>query len=319
MIVLTREAWKKFAPGCPQEWTDALFSSLNLLQEAGLFENERRWCHFAATVYEETGDFREIRESLNYRTCAALRKAWPSRFGHKSDAELKPLLRNERGLAAAVYQGRMGNRTPEDAFDFRGGGWIQTTGRSAVEKYCRKLEIEPDHGTLDDPLLTLRFALLEWKETDCNRWADENSLRKVAKAINTGSATSGIEPVGMDERKKAFARAWKLWGESGNAEAPVGESQLSSAARRVALGAAPAGGLATGGVMALANNFLSAPEVAIGEAQRRLDQANQAKAVISGAREFTPARVNSWEVYAVPVTILLIGLTIAWWISRKGD
>lgn len=202
---------------------------MDRLRQAGILDNELRWCHFAATVFEETGDFRELRESLRYTTCGALRSTWPSRFGHKTDDDLRPLLKNERALAAEVYKGRMGNKTAADAFDYRGGGWIQTTGREAVERYCAKLGIEAGPETLDDPVTTLQFAILEWTEAKCNEWADQNDIRKVAKAINTGSATSNVQPVGMDDRKRAFARAWQLWGETGAAESPTGIDDVKKA------------------------------------------------------------------------------------------
>jgi predicted chitinase len=240
MLTITREAWKAFAPGCPQSYADALFGNMGLLESAGILENERRWCHWAATVYHETGGFKEIRESLHYTTTGALRKAWPSRFGHKSDDELKPLLRNPVGLADMVYgcySGRdkavIGDVGPGEAFAWRGGGWFNTTFKPSVDRYCAELGLVPTPANaLDDPVLTLRMAVLEWIETDCNQWADENQIRKVAKAINTGSATSGIEPVGMDARKVAFARAWKQWGESGDAEVPAREVSMKEIAAK---------------------------------------------------------------------------------------
>jgi len=215
MITLTREAWKKFAPGCPANYTEALFGNLELLTEHGILETELRWCHFSGgTVYAETGGFRDIRENLNYTTLGALRKAWPSRFGHMPDSQAKTYLRNPRRLASKVYNGRMGNRPgSSDGYDFRGGGWIQTTGRSAVEAYAKKLGIEAGSSTLDDPVMTLQFAVLEWTEKNCNALADQNDLVKIAKAINVGSADSNVIPNGLDNRREGFARAWKLWGE----------------------------------------------------------------------------------------------------------
>ena len=236
MVTLTRARWKKFAPGCPANYTEALFNNLNLLEEAGILNNELRWCHFAATVYAETGNFREIREDLKYRTCKALRKSWPSRFGHLSDEELKPLLNNPVVLGERVYglesrrkPGDLGNTLPGDGYAFRGGGWFNTTGRGCVEAYLRKLGLPTpaDPGVLDDPVLTLRFAVFEWVETNCNRWADENEIIKVAKAVNTGSATSGVKPNGMDNRREAFARAWAIWGDSGEADKPVTAGRMT--------------------------------------------------------------------------------------------
>jgi putative chitinase len=233
MIVITREAWKTFAPNCPAAWTEALFANIDYLAEKGITETELRWCHFAATVLWEANGFKELRENLNYRTIGALRKAWPSRFGHLSDAECRTYLKNPRVLGNKVYNGRMGNRVgSNDGYDFRGGGWIQTTGRAAVEGYCRPLGIEPTSTTLDDPILTLKFAALEWEQSKCNDWADANDIRKVAKAINTGSADSNVQPNGMSGRIEAFAKAWKIWGEYGVADTPaknVGAQEYTTA------------------------------------------------------------------------------------------
>lgn len=253
-IALTKMQWKKFAPKCPANYTAALFDNLELLNEAGVFDNERRLCHFMATVYEETGGFTEIRESMTYTSAKRLREVWPSRFGRKSDAELKHLLKAPKALAEAVYGGRMGNRPgTTDAYDTRGGGWFQSTGYGIVSGYCEKLGVPYSSGALDDPVLTLKFAVLEWQETNCNTCADENSLRKVAKAINTGSADSNVEPVGMDARKRAFARAWAIWGDTGKADVPAKtiKEQLQpiiDAAVPAAKGIGAVAGIGTGAV-----------------------------------------------------------------------
>lgn len=249
MLTITREAWRKFAPKCPANYTEALFNNMGLLEDAGILDNERRWCHFAATVYHETGAFRNIRESLTYTTANRLRKVWPARFKHKTDAELKPLLRNPVFLADTVYgcySGRpksvIGDIGPGEAFAWRGGGWFNTTFKPPVDKYCRALGLDrtPDNA-LDDPVLTLRFAIFEWTETGCNDLADANNIRSVAKAINTGSATSGIEPVGMDGRKEAFARAWGHWGDKGRPEVPAKTMSIKDAIGKVAVPVTVAG------------------------------------------------------------------------------
>lgn len=243
-IVITRAQWKKFAPKCPANYTEALFNNMIELENAGVLENELRWCHFIATCYAEmdaAGGFREIREIMNYKTIKALRGAWPSRFNHLSDEECRTYLRNPVVLAEKVYgltSGRaasMGNIYPGDAFAFRGGGWFNTTGRKSVENYRKKmgLPLPALPEDLDDPVLTLKFACFEWVETNCNKWADENEIIKIAKAINTGSATSGVRPNGMDIRREGFARAWSIWGETGEADVPAKQISLMSVAAKV--------------------------------------------------------------------------------------
>lgn len=218
MAYITAEDLKTFARGARPEYVAALLGGLDHLRQAGILENERRLSHFMAQLYHETGAFTVVRESLNYASTARLRKVWPKRFRNRSEADLKALVKNPIALGDEVYGGRMGNDRPGDGYHYRGGGFLQTTGKGAVKKYAKSLGLEPSPGLLDDMSVCLRFACLEWQESGCNKWADENDLRKVSKAINTGSASSGIEPVGMDARKAAFARAWGIWGDKGRPE-----------------------------------------------------------------------------------------------------
>lgn len=218
MAYITAEDLKKFARGARPEYVAALLGGIAHLRDAGILENERRLSHFMGQVYHETGAFTVVRESLTYTSTARLRKVWPKRFRNRPEADLKALVKNPIALGDEVYGGRMGNDKPGDGYHYRGGGFLQTTGKFAVRKYAKALGLEPSAGLLDDMTVCLRFACLEWKESGCNKWADENDLRKVSKAINTGSASSGIEPVGMDDRKRAFARAWGIWGDKGRPE-----------------------------------------------------------------------------------------------------
>lgn len=245
--MITREDMKKFAPKARQDYVDALIDGLKHLQEAGILDNEMRIAHFMAQCAAETGGFTVVRESLTYTTADRLRKVWPSRFRNKSDAQLSHLLRNPMALGDAVYMGRMGNTMPGDGYNYRGGGFLQTTGKSAVEKYCAAcgLSIAPD--ILDDIPTTLRFACVEWVESGCNEWADENALVKVSRAINVGSATSSVAPVGMKEREQWFAKAWAVWGDKGRPDVAEGPTLSPSAKMAVA------GSLGTGGTAIVSN------------------------------------------------------------------
>jgi len=226
-----RDELLRFAPKAKDAYLDALLSDEGKaeLRKAGICDTALRFAHFFGQCGGETSGFAIVRESLRYRSVKRLREVWPSRFRRWTDAQLEELLRDEVKLADAVYGGRMGNKKgTSDGYDFRGGGWIQTTGRSAVETYCKACGVEPGPDTLDNIPLTLKFACLEWTEANCNKWADENNLLAVSKAINTGSATSGVMPVGMEHRKNWLARAMAVWGD----ERAVSIAERSDATER---------------------------------------------------------------------------------------
>lgn len=85
---------------------------------------------FIANVLEESGEFRTMEENLNYSHAERLLIVWPSRFRDIYDAAA--YVKNPKKLAEKVYGNRkdLGNNTPSDGWDFRGGGPIQITGRT---------------------------------------------------------------------------------------------------------------------------------------------------------------------------------------------
>lgn len=215
LIVVTEADLKKLAPKAKREYLTAILGGLSQLRAAGVLENEHRWCHFIAQCAHETGGFTTIRESLTYSSAARLRVVWPARFRAKTDAELAHLVNNPVALGDAVYGGRMGNSAPGDGYAFRGGGFLQTTGKAALAEYAGCCGLDPTPPLLDDCNVTLQFACLEWQKSGCNALADANDILGVSKTINVGSAGSGVTPVGMDSRKAWFAKAWGIWGDKG--------------------------------------------------------------------------------------------------------
>ncbi len=240
MITLTEHDLKRFAPRAKQEYIKALLAGEAQLESAGILETPLRLCHFLGQVGHETGGFTIIRESLSYSKPQRLREVWPARFRAKTDEELLPLCKAPVTLGDAVYGGRMGNKDPGDGYTYRGGGFLQTTGRDAVARYCKAIGVEPLPSTLDDIPTTLAFACHEWAEAKCNCWADENDIRAVSKAINTGSATSNVTPVGLDGRKEWFAKAWAIWGEGEAADMPAAPGASLKQVATVGLGGAVA-------------------------------------------------------------------------------
>jgi hypothetical protein len=121
-------------------------------------------------------------------------------------------LRNPVKLGDWAYGGRMGNaKGTSDGYDYRGGGVFQTTGKATVQEYCDRCKIEIRPDILDDADATLQFACIEWVDAKCNALADKNDLLRISKAINTGSAESGVMPNGMTDREAWFKRARAIW------------------------------------------------------------------------------------------------------------
>lgn len=323
---ITEADLKKFTPKANKEYVAALLDGMDELREAGILESPYRLCHFMAQVAHETGGFTIIRESLHYTSTKRIREVWPARFRNKPDDELKPLVKNGIALGDAVYMGRMGNSMPGDGYAYRGGGFLQTTGKEAVESYAKALGLKPSPALLDDIGVTLRFACLEWKESNCCEYADENDLTKVSKAINVGSATSNVKPVGIADRQAWFAKAWAVWGEKGKADKPILSDDLKSAGRDVLVkvGTVAAGG---GGVVAVSKSSdapvpkpvdppkpVIAPKETVSKAK---ETAKEIRENVEVAKDYwtwaKPTAVAAWEnVHIVGPLVIVAGLAICW-------
>lgn len=219
-IQLRQDDFKRFAPRAKQGYVDALFANIDKLRAAGILETKERWCHFIGQAAAETDGFTILRESLTYTTVRRIREVWRARAAKCSDDWIAAnLIRNPIALGDWAYGGRMGNaKGTNDGFAYRGGGWIQTTGKEAVAEYCKKIGEPLRDDVLDDLALTLRFAIAEWTDGKCNEYADRDDVVGISKIINTGSAKSGVQPNGMERRRAEVTKALRIWGDVADVE-----------------------------------------------------------------------------------------------------
>lgn len=231
MIEITRESFRRFAPKAKPAYVKAMFDGMEHLAKAGILDSKERWAAFIGQCATETDGCTILRESLDYRTVRAVRNAWPARAKKHDDEWIAAnLLHNPVALGDWAYGGREGNRKgTSDGYDFRGGMWLQTTHRNATEAYCKKLGIpfvnDVLSHVLDDPSITLRFAVLEWTEGNCNAYADKGDVLSISKIINTGSAKSGVMPNGLDRRRQETARALDIWSDATDVVASIVSTQ----------------------------------------------------------------------------------------------
>ncbi len=254
-IDFTEAELRRFSPRMQLGYKNALLAGKDTLRKYGILDNGHRLSHFMGQFGGETDGGAIGRESLTYTTVGAIRNAWRARASKHSDAWIKAnLLRNPIALGDWAYGGRMGNRKgTSDGYDYRGGGFLQTTGRAAVEEYCQKCGISIRPDILDDHAATLQFACVEWKESGCNELADANDLLGISKAINTGSAKSSVYPNGMANRQRWFERARAIWwdAEPGAVVAeslPAAKFETPEGSRKVAVANAGQTAATAGGV-----------------------------------------------------------------------
>ena len=208
LITKTLAVLSKVAPNAHPNYLQAVRQGGPLFEQHGI-TTPRRMAHFLAQAMTETGSFKVLRESMNYR---APRIMQIFGVGHHSAkitaAEAPTLAGNEKALAERVYglgnpkkARELGNNKPGDGFRFRGNGVLQMTGRDAHRRHgaANNLDFEnsPELATL--PEHALKPALQEWADGNLNRFADVDDIRSITLKINGGLN-------GFPERKAFFAR-----------------------------------------------------------------------------------------------------------------
>ena len=194
-------------PGNPyvSEWYDALEQ---ILPDYDI-DTPKRVAAFVAQCAHESGNFRLIKENLNYKA-PTLRKIFPKYFPDDATANLYASSPNKQeAIANKVYANRMGNGPEQsgDGFRYCGRGLIQLTGKNNYQAYAESLEISVEEA--QQHLLTfegcVQSAAWFWETNNLNQWADKGDIKTLTKRINGGF-------IGLDDRIKHYEHALHVLG-----------------------------------------------------------------------------------------------------------
>jgi len=157
----------------------------------------QRMAAFLAQVAHESGNFRAIRENLNY-SADGLRRIFPRYF---TNVDPNQYARQPEKIANRVYANRMGNG-PEhsgDGWNYRGRGLIQLTGKSNYIQCGNALGVDlvSDPSYLETAEGAARSAGWYWHSRGLNAFADQGDILTITKRINGGT-------IGLEDRKKHY-------------------------------------------------------------------------------------------------------------------
>jgi putative chitinase len=223
MIPVTKEQLLSLAPGARPEYLQTFESADEVFAKYKINDNALRLAHFMAQVLHETGGFKIMYESLNYtpqalislfsRTRISIADA--NKYGR---SDQRPA--DEKMIGDTIYGGdwglnNLGNKQPDDGYNFRGTGLLQMTGRGSRTTIGTKLGIDLLNapGNAADPKYLLSIACEEWNEKGCNPFADQDDILTITKKINGGTN-------GLDSRKQYLVKTKAVW-----AAAPLAQPQ----------------------------------------------------------------------------------------------
>ncbi len=159
-----------------------------------------RLAHFLAQCALESTGFTATVENLNYSA-----QRIPQVFGkYFKGVDPTPYAHDPAKLGNRVYANRMGNENEAsgDGFKFRGRGYIQLTGKNNYTSFStfvgEDCVANPDLVATKYPLASAAFYFNSnriW--AICDRGADDDTVTRVTKAVNGGTA-------GLPERIKNF-------------------------------------------------------------------------------------------------------------------
>jgi putative chitinase len=203
-FILSREQLAQLLPGNPylDHWYHALEQALPDYD----INTPPRVAAFIAQCAHESGNFRALKENLNYRA-VTLRKVFPKYF--PDDATANAYAQKPEMIANRVYGGRMGNG-PEasgDGFRYCGRGLIQLTGKQNYQNFADSIETPVED--IPEYLATFEGAVQSacwfWEANNLNQWADTGDILTLTKRINGGT-------IGLEDRKKHYEHALHVLG-----------------------------------------------------------------------------------------------------------
>ena len=228
MVDLSIDILKQIArrPTNPQQaatW-DAYASALTGADAKALFERleisktPERLAMLLANMLHETGGLIIVRENMNY-SASRLMQVWPHWFPSLEFAER--YAHKQKDIADYIYGkqttiGRnLGNtEDPDDGWNYRGGGLMQTTGRAGYREFGNfaGVDLEGHPELIEVPINSLSAGCAEWNALQLNSYADAGNFKACCNGINRGNPKSSGTPIGWNERRAWLSRCFRALG-----------------------------------------------------------------------------------------------------------
>jgi putative chitinase len=209
--MLTNEQLKKICPTLSADRASSIVSLINSICPKYDINTPIRLQAFLSQIAHESGEFSIKTEGMNYSTPERIVAIWPSRFNLTGDGKLNAhdFIKNSAKLGNEVYANRMGNGAPEsgDGYRYRGGGFLQITGKDTYQHYANYIKKEVGE-TADLVRGTDEYALDSacWEyavDKKLNDEADAKDFITITKRINGGT-------IGLTERLKYYKLAQQI-------------------------------------------------------------------------------------------------------------
>lgn len=203
-FILSRDQLAQLIPGNP--YVDYWHSAMDRCLPDYDINTPQRIAMFVAQCAHESGNFRVLKENLNYKA-ESLTKVWPRYFPSIDVA--RQYAHNQEAIANRAYASRMGNgpESSGDGWRYCGRGLIQLTGKDNYTRFAMSIETPVEEipaylGTFEG---AVQSACWFWETNNLNQWCDQGDVMTVTKKINGGT-------LGLADRQKHYQHALHVLG-----------------------------------------------------------------------------------------------------------
>ena len=180
-----------------QEWFIPMLATFERFD----ISTPERQAGFIGQCQHESGNFKRVRENLNYSAHALKSMFGKHRISHE-DADkygrTDDHAADKRMIANCIYGGEwgaknLGNTEPDDGWNYSGRGVIQLTGRANYQQLSDAVGVDfvASPHLLEQPEYAILSAGWFWDSKKLNQYADQQDWLTVTKRINGG--TIGLE------------------------------------------------------------------------------------------------------------------------------
>jgi putative chitinase len=200
----TRNQLAQMIPGNP--YIDHWFHALDEILPEYEINTPQRVAAFLAQCAHESGNFKFLKENLNYKA-ESLLKVFPKYF--KTIDEARAYEKKPEKIANRIYGNRMGNgdESSGDGFRYCGRGLIQLTGKENYSWFAASLEIPVEEASeyLETFEGAVQSACWFWETNNLNVQADAGDIKLMTRKINGGY-------IGLEDRIKHYNHALHIFG-----------------------------------------------------------------------------------------------------------
>lgn len=190
----------------PNPYLDYWYNAICEILPVYEIHTPERVAAFLAQCAHESGNFKFLKENLNYRA-ESLTKTFAKYFPDLATA--KQYEKQPEKIANRVYANRMGNgdESTGDGFRYLGRGLIQLTGKNNYTLFAAAIDTPLDQ--IPEYLQTFEGAIQSacwfWEQNSLNQWADKRDILTLTKRINGGT-------IGLADREKHYKHALHMFG-----------------------------------------------------------------------------------------------------------